>query len=271
MQMLPGGIDVFYIDESHDQNTYVVTALAIPMVRFSPSGWQISWQHYFDAAKIWRKTTVEGNLKIPTKRELHGVLLASGRGNFFHGRHNFDKAKASAVYRQILRSLTFLPDASIMSASVTRAGSLYGKYRLEAALYALFQRMRTQCARRKTNAIVFFDQGHPEYRKLYRRAQVFLPTGSSAGTWLTGGSSRNMPMSMFFKDGNEKDSKHCWFTQLADMIAYAAFLKRKHELGHLTSWQQTYLLGTLYNEIPVSKINTAVQNKVPKDGIVRLT
>jgi hypothetical protein len=75
---------------------------------------------------------------------------------------------------------------------------------------------------------------------------------------------------MFFKDGNEKDSKHCRFTQIADLIAYAAFLKRKGELNRLTTWQQAYNLGTLYDEIPVGKINTAVQTRPRKDGIVRL-
>jgi len=97
MQMLPGGIDVFYIDESHDQNTYVVTALAIPMVRFEESGWRIKWQDYFDATKIWRKNTVAGTLNIPMRKELHGNVLASGRGNFLHGKYNFNKAKASGV------------------------------------------------------------------------------------------------------------------------------------------------------------------------------
>jgi hypothetical protein len=127
MQMLPGGIDVFYIDESHDQNTYVVTALAIPMLRPADSGWQIAWQHYFDAAKIWRKMTIAGSQKIPMSKELHGEKFASGRGNFLQGRHNFSKAKAGSVYRQILRSLSFLPDGSVMSASVTKVGSLYGR------------------------------------------------------------------------------------------------------------------------------------------------
>ena len=68
-----------------------------------------------------------------------------------------------------------------MSASATQSGrNLYGRQQLEAALYALFQRMRTQCARRNVNAMVFFDQGHPEYRRLYRQAQVFLSTVAAA-------------------------------------------------------------------------------------------
>ena len=79
-----------------------------------------------------------------------------------------------------------------------------------------------------------------------------------------------MPLDMFFKDGNEKSSALCLFTQTADLVAYAAFLKRKAEKGELTDWQKDYNLGTLYDEIPRRKINTLVQNLQPRDGIVRL-
>jgi len=268
MQMLPGGIDVFYIDESHDENIYVVTALTIPLLRPDSQGMRIAWQDSFDATKIWRKGIATSSMKIPMNKELHGVHLASGRGKYFRGKYNYDKPKSTGVYRRILRSLS-IPDGSLMSASATSAGNLYGRQRLEAALYALFQRMRTQCARRNVNAIVFFDQGHPEYRKLYRQAQIYLSTGSNMGGW-GAAASRNMPLDMFFKDGKEKISRHCRFTQIADLVAYAAFLKRKHELHQLTQWQQNYKLGSLYDEVPLAKINLAVTNRAPRDGIVRL-
>lgn len=267
--MLDGGIDVFYIDESHDSNVYVVSALAVPLIRLSAGTIDIAWQDQFELFKRWRKA-IATTLNIPRNKELHGVKLASGRGRFHKGKHNLDRARASGVYRKILRSLAFIPDASIISASAGRANHLYGNQRLEAAMYALFQRMRSQCADRKVNAIVFFDQGHPEYRKLYRQAQVYLPTGSQIGRWSTGGAAKNMPLDMFFKDGNEKSSKHCYFTQVADLIAYAAFLKRKSELGQLTAWQAQYNLGTLYDEIPTGKINLRAYRLPPRDGIVRL-
>src|SRR5262249_27220439 len=141
---------------------------------------------------------------------------------------------------------------------------------LEAALYALLQRMRMQCIVRNTNAIVFFDEGHPEYRKLYRQAQVYLPTGSRLGSWGGGSFSKNMPLDMFTKDGNTKPSKHCHFTQIADLVAYAAFLKIKAERRALTAWQTKYKLGTLYDELPRAVKNIAAQNKAPHDAIVRL-
>jgi len=74
---------------------------------------------------------------------------------------------------------------------------------LEVLLYALLQRMRTACNRSRRNGIVFFDEGHGEYRKLYRRARVFLPTGSMFGGWRGGAQTQNMPLDNFTKDSKD--------------------------------------------------------------------
>lgn len=260
------GLDIFYIDESHDNQVYVVTAVAIPFLRPVRGQWTIVWRDYFDDAKRWRQQ-INQHLQIPVEKELHGLKLASGRGNFFRGQHNFDRPRAAGVYRSVLRNLSFLPDASVMSVAARRGGQfLYGNVRLEAAMHALFQRMRSQCLFNRVGAMTFFDQGHPEYRTLYRKAQVYLPTGSLYST-----QTRNDPLSMFFEDANEKDSKHCWFTQIADLIAYVAFLKVKDELGQLTPWQTAYNWGTAYSAIPQSVLNLNAQKYVtPRDAIVRL-
>lgn len=268
MLLKSGGIDVFYIDESHDTKRYVVTAVRIPFLRNIEGSWQIVWDGGLSAAKQWRRA-IKDNLHIPTSKELHGVKLAAGRGNFLHGKYNFKKPQAARAYREILLNMYMIPDGSIMSATVKRGGTLYGREQLEAVMYALFQRMRRQCVSNKTNAFVFFDQGHAEYRRLYRMAQVYLPTGSSAGGW-AGGPTKNLPLDMFVKDGNEKNSKLCYFTQAADLIAYAAFLKIKAEDGRLTPWQAANSLGDLYDNIPKNQVNLLVQKSASPDGIVRL-
>lgn len=264
MLLRPGGLDVFYIDESHDKNQYVVTAIRIPFLRNVEGAWQIVWPNHLQTAKWWRRQAKE-HLHLPVSKELHGVKLASGRGNFLYGKHNLKLSQAASAYRALLQNIDFIPDRGIMSVTASRGRFLYGRERLEAALYALFQRMRRHCQEERTNAITFFDQGHPEYRTLYRMAQVYLPTGSSFGT-----AARNLPMDMFTKDGNEKNSKNCYFTQTADLIAYAAFLKIKGENDQLTDWQRNYRMNEIYDAIPLSKINTRVSGALPRDGIVRL-
>ena len=186
MRLRPGGLDIYYIDKSHDQNHYVVTAVRIPFLRNSEGMWHIVWPNHLETAKGWRKQ-IRDDIHIPRNKELHGVKLASSRGHYLQGRHNLKPKQAADAYAAILRDdLISFPDAGIMSAVASKGKYLYGHDRLEAALYALFQRMRRNCVAEKTNAITFFDEGHPEYRKLYRMAQVYLPTGSALGGWSNG-------------------------------------------------------------------------------------
>lgn len=269
MHLRPGGLDIYYIDESHDRHHYVVTAVCIPFLRNLQGIWQIVWPGHLETAKWWRKR-IKDELHIPRNKELHGVKLASARGQFLHGKHNFKHKQAAEAYRTILKTINFLPDGSVMSVAASRGRFLYGHDRLEAAMYALFHRMRRKCLADNTNAITFFDQGHPEYRRLYRMAQVHLPTGSASGAWESGLPTKNMPMNMFTKDANEKNSKFCYFTQAADLIAYSAFLKMKGEHGELTDWQAQHNLHHVYESLPKAVINTRVSSVMPRDGIVRL-
>lgn len=129
MQLKPGGLDIYYIDESHDSHRFVVTALRVPFLRNVEGSWQITWPSRLDAAKSWRRY-IKDNLNIPVTKELHGVKLASGRGNFLHGKHNFKRPQAANAYREILKNMAMVPDEGILSATAGRGKSLYGRGRL---------------------------------------------------------------------------------------------------------------------------------------------
>lgn len=260
MYLKSGGMDVFYIDESNDRTLFAVTAVAVPFLRSDNRIWQIAWPDFLAAAKDWRKA-VAHHLKIPASKELHAWKLVSGRGNYLFGKRQLPKGSAADVYKNILSNATFLPPASVITVVGTRGPQMYGHERLERVMYALFQRMRTQCDKRNVNAMVYFDQGHDEYRKLYRKACVRLPTGSRFGA------TRDLPLNMFVEDGNEKNSKHCLFTQLADLISYAALAKVRFERGEMLAEQQGIGLQTLYDGVPDAIKNLKAGGA---DGIVRL-
>jgi hypothetical protein len=266
MRLASGGIDIFYIDESMDDDVYAITSVAIPFLRFVDQVWTIVWPDHFEAIRDWR-TDVKNVHGIPVRKELHGNKLASGRGRYRHGKQQFSRRAAAGVYGDLLSRLVFLPDTSIISVVGTRSSKLYGQTKLEAILHALLQRMRKACSDTKRNGLVFFDEGHGEYRKLYRRSLVYLPTGSQFGGWSSLGFSKNLPLDNFVKDGNEKSSKHSFYIQLADLIVYA--LKIKGERKSLTSWQAANNLQDLYGKIPMAKLNTKASWKDPL-GIVRL-
>lgn len=254
-------MDVFYIDESHDKTLYAVTAITVPFLRKVDSIWKITWPDHLAAAKSWRRA-VAATHKIPVSKELHATKLVSGRGNYLYGQRQLKKEDAAAVYRAILASVDFIPPESIITVVGSRGPQMYGHQRLERVMYALFQRMRRQSVARFVNGMVFFDEGHPEYRSLYRRAMVNLPTGSMFGF-----GTRNLPLDMFVEDGNEKNSKHCLFTQLADLISYAALSKVRFERGLMDAAQRALSLQTLYDGVPDGIKNLKAGGR---DGIVRI-
>jgi hypothetical protein len=176
---------------------------------------------------------------------------------------------AVGVYKWSLAHLGFLPAESIITVVCQPGSNLYGQTKLEAALHALFQRMERASVARSCNGLVFFDEGHGEYRKIFRRARRYLVTGSSQGAWASGRLSRNIPMAHFVKDANFKDSRHSLLVQLVDMIAYAALQKARARTGACSPWQTTLGLHDAYNLIPTAVLNTRASTRDPQ-GIVWL-
>lgn len=267
MQLKPGGIDIFCVDESMDDRVIAISAVSIPFLRIVDAAWTLVWEDHFRAIRDWRRRARVAH-NIPVAKELKGEKLLSGRGRYKHGKHQFTRAEAAAVYAALLADTGFLPDASIITAVGSPASFLYGHRSLEALVIALFQRMRTPCVDSERNGMVFFDQGHGEYRKLYRKSRVYLPTGSRLGDWGHGRATRNLPLDNFTKDANFKESQHSFFIQLADLLSHAAFLKVKGERGSLTTWQVQLAAHTLYDAIPLRVTNTDA-SRDPL-GIVRI-
>lgn len=269
MFLASGGIDVFYLDESGSADLFVLTSVTIPLLRPAEDGrWRFVWDDYLGLYRTFR-TDLRNTHRVPVRKELHAAKLVSGRGAYLPNGQRLGPNAGAGVFRWILARLDrFLPPSSVMTITAKPTSSLYGATRLEACLHALFQRMERACKANDTNAMTFFDQGHGENLAIYRKARVNLPTGSMLGGWPLG-STRNLPMEHFFKDANFKDSKHSLFIQAADLIAYAAMLRVKGELGLLTSWQAAAGLGNAYDEIPMGVLNLRASGKDPK-GMVRL-
>jgi hypothetical protein len=268
MQVPPGGIDIYYVDESTDRDFMVMTALAVPFVRQVDGIWTVVWEDHFRSVRDWRRR-LRQNHQIPVAKELKGAKLLSGRGRYLLGRHQLRPAAAAVAYRAALSDLSFLQPHAIISVVGSPRSSLYGHGRLQAVLYALLQRMRTACSKNARLGLVFFDEGHGEYRKLYRKARVYMPTGSNKGDWGGGAASRNLPLDNFVKDANIKESEHSFFIQLADMLSFACLLKVRGEEGRMTIWQAGMSAHTLYDATPLGSLNTHTSATDPL-GIVRL-
>jgi hypothetical protein len=267
MRLQPGGIDVYYVDESMDGSALAIAAIAIPFLRLVDSTWTLVWEDQFQNIRDWRRRASVANA-IPVAKELKGEKLLSGRGRYKNGKNQFTRTEAAAVYRALLSDTAFLPDLSITTVVGTPASFLFGHRSLEALVIALFQRLRRTSVDQNRNGMVFFDQGHGEYRRLYRKSRVYLPTGSRRQDWGQGKATINLPLDNFTKDANIKESEHSFFIQLADLVTHAAFLKLKGEKGCLTPWQAATGAQTLYDAIPLRVLNTKASGD--PHGIVRL-
>jgi hypothetical protein len=184
MFLARNGIDVFYVDESGDRRIFVVTSVTIPFLRLQDDRWAFEWDDYLDAYRDFRRELSKTH-GVPLRKELHTQKLVSGRGRYRKGRpggNRFGKTAAAGVYLWTLRHLDFLPPRSVMSVVADDRSNLYGRTRLQACLYALFQRMQRACHSRGTNGLTFFDHGHGENLRIYRMARRYLPTGSMFGS-----------------------------------------------------------------------------------------
>lgn len=256
MDLSPNGIDVFYIDESERYPLAVTTAIRIPYLRPTENGWRFVWSDYLDHAAKWRRDLSKTH-SIRFREELHGYKILKHQGLYLKDWTNLSPFEAVALYKDALNTLTWLPKKSVMSTYATDASDLMGYEGIGACLFGLFQRLRTHCNYNKVNGMVFFDEGHTEYIRLYRMAQKYLPTGSAFGGW-GAGKTKNMPLSMFTKDGNIKKSDLSYFIQIADLICYAARLKLEYERKTLSSKRIARRHHEIYDQAPANQLNTLV-------------
>jgi hypothetical protein len=267
MDLAPEGIDLFYIDESERHPLSVATCVRIPyLVPKKGGGWEFVWNTYLDDATDWRRD-LSANHSIRFREELHGYQILGRKGLYHKTWRNLTHDEAVSLYADALKTLTWLPDKSIMSSFATDQSELMGHKGIFACLFGLFQRIRNQCGIESTNGMIFFDEGHKSYIRLYRMAQKYLPTGSKFGGWEDGKLTKNLPLTMFPKDANIKPSDLSYFLQIADLVSYSARLKLEHERGQLSAKRVARGHHGLYASIPRSKLNLAATMK-RKDAIV---
>ncbi|MBM9594468.1 DUF3800 domain-containing protein [Roseitranquillus sediminis] len=271
MRFHPTGLCTVYADESDDKQRFVLAFVSIPTLAMqsgpAASALADKWKNYFRAAKGWR-AELKRTHNIPVSKELKGSKLATGRNRYDGGTAPLYGRRAIAAYSYALSQLNFLPPQSVFSVYATRDYNMYGHRKLEASLYAAFQRIQSQNSATGQHALIIFDEGHGEYRTLYRKACVHLPTGSSQGGWV-GQRSKNIPLTTTIKDANFKDSKTSHFIQIADLVAYATLVKARAELGALSDREKNLSVASLHDSIPRRVLNTKVKTG-GTDGIDRL-
>ena len=266
MELRDGGVDVFYIDESERFPLSFTAVVRVPFLRSVDGSWRFVWSEFLDQAIDWRRALSERH-RIRFREELHGYKILLCKGQYLRSWRNLSPEAAVDLYRDALSELNFLPPASIMTTFATEETELTGYTGMMACLTGLFQRLVSQCNFDDVNGMAFFDEGHEEYIRHFRRSQKYLPTGSIVGAWPGGEATRNLPLSMFIKDGNFKKSHLSLFLQIADLVVYAARIKQEHERGRLTQKRVRRNHHTVYDAIPQDVLNLAAPRR-RNDAIV---
>jgi Protein of unknown function (DUF3800) len=262
----PGGIDVIYMDESARYPNFFATVVRIPFLRQKDNLWRFVWQESYDLADQWRRSLSKAH-QIRFRQELHAHEIL-GRKGLLHKEHrNLTVHEANSLYSDALSSLNFLENDSIFTVSATADSDVLGNRGMDACLVTMFQRLKRQAEALKTNGIMFFDEGHKEYIRQFRKARNYLPTGSAYGSWGDGRPTKNMPLDMFPKDANIKHSDLSYFIQMADLIVYAAKTKIEFEKGILTAKRIQREHHLLYDQIDRRIINAKVTTS-RNDGIL---
>ncbi len=265
MDLKPGGIDVFYIDESERHPLSVVSSIRVPFLRQVEGKWKFVWQDHLARAQTWRSALSDAH-NIRSRAELHGYEILAHKGLLLKGNANLRPDQAAALFSGALSSLDILPSASVMVAYADGNAQLMGHKGIKAAMFGLFQRIRRQCSAEKTNGMIIFDDGHPEYISHYRQATRYLPTGSMHGGW-GAAATNNFPLDMFPSDANLKPSHHSIFIQIADLVVYSARIKLESELGTLNQKRITRGHHLLFDAVPAATMNKKATGK-RADGII---
>ena len=260
------GIDILYVDESARHPRFTATAVRVPFLRHIDSRWRYVWSDYYDNADVWRRQ-LSRDFGVRFRKELHGYELLKAGGLYLRGKRNFRPDDAVMFYKEALARPTFLEPASIFTVFGFSDSRVAGFAGIEATMVGLLQRLRTQCSSNGVDGLLFFDEGHDEYIRWYRRAQVYLPTGSAYGAWDQGQATKNLPLTMFPKDANFKKSHLSYFLQMADLVVYAARIKLEAEANTLTAKLMRRGHGTVYDSLPTAVLNLKATKK-RTDGIV---
>jgi Protein of unknown function (DUF3800) len=210
-------VHLTYLDDSRDEELCVFSALAIPADE---------WRKCFECVRDLRRN-LKKTYGIYVYKELHAWKFVSGRGNIAD--RLVTKSQRAGIFRQIMQLTASLPGARLFNACFPAKED-------ERAVERLINRLNRTLEAWDSRAILISDQGKEAvYTRLIRRMQAYNPIPSAYGTWDTGLTYKNLPVTRIIEDPFFKDSSQSYFIQLVDFCAYA-LLRRERPVPSKTRY-----------------------------------
>lgn len=202
-----------YVDESHDDQLYVLAAMALPADKWSQALEQV----------IQYRRDLKRTDGIYVSTEFHAWKFVSGRGDIADG--IVTKARRCELFAETLKFITTLPDVRLFNAVLPVKQADW-------AFERSVNRINRALQDWQTYGILICDEGNEaKFTKLLRKMRRFNPIPSRKGVWReTGKPTKNIPIDRILEDPFFKRSDQSYFLQLVDFAAYA-LLRRERPLA----------------------------------------
>lgn len=182
-----------------------------------------AWPQAFNRLIDFRRR-VKVRFAIPMSAEVKASYLISGRGDL--GGLVPAPAERRLIYRAHLHQLPTLPaEAFAIVLAKDRHTDSAGHFKLSHSAVmtlvwdTLLQRLSNASEQYDTPVGIFHDEGEDgTIRRLVRRSRRYLTAGSLHGVGQV-----DIPLTRLVDDPTPRRSHQSYFTQLADLVAYAAF------------------------------------------------
>lgn len=239
---------LFYVDESHDERKYCLSAISI---RHS------EWRGCQDRLRDHRATLKQEH-GLYLRKEIHATEFLGGRGRVSD--RIIGKHQRSRIFAGLLSSLSSLPSIYLINICLdvrgrkdpqmdawdrlinrierTMRAAEEGEFAIRRGLLSKLPETMTREDRQaierrllafSPRAIIVADQGREaEITKALRRMAVFNPVPSQFGGWDNGDRAQNIAVQRIIEDPMFKLSHQSYLVQMADCVAYA-LLKREVE------------------------------------------
>lgn len=211
---------LMYVDESGDTGVskgsskyFILSALVLHELR---------WYDFLDSCIEFRRKMKEAT-SFKLREEIHAQVMVNGRSSQFHG---IERNQRLMILRNTIDWIASQDAVGVLTVIVEKDQFTDPKTIFERGWATLLQRfentMKAHNFPGPTNAdergmVIADNTSGEDLRNLQRKMRRYNPIPSKYGSY-----SRNIPVKLIIEDPVFRDSRHSYFVQMVDVIAYFA-------------------------------------------------
>jgi Protein of unknown function (DUF3800) len=244
---------IFYIDESYDDQNFVVSAVGFRAT---------NWRFLLTAIQDFRQQLRE-QFGIKITREIHASRFIRDCSDDIADR-KLNLGERKRAFELCLRHLAALENTVRV---INVCLKVPGRDRDLTHMYAiqrLINRIERTMDAKNSHAILVFDEGkEAQITRQLRKMAVYNPIPSQFGTWRGGTAYKNITLARIIEDPVFRPSNRSYFLQCADHAAFTLLKRESPPTPFIKKWGYHRLFSIL---APLRFLQAAPRDP---DGIVR--